>query len=186
MSSSAVFARIRRTLDGGAVRRIREGARFAGVLRVAISLGLVCVSAGCYELRPSMQIEPKADAEFKLELTDAARVAVAEKLGVAVKDVTGRVVRRDGDDVVLAVREVTYLTGDILTMKGEEVHFNRQQLSSANERTFSMGKSLLAAGVVAVAVGFLLGSKGLLGSGGSSGDGNCTGPGCGATSSLHP
>ena len=135
-----------------------------------------------------MQIEPKPDVEFRIELTDAARVAVADMLGLEVREVTGHVVRRDGDDVTMAVSEVVYLKGDNRRMMGEQVHFNRQQLSSVNERTLSMTKSLLLAGAIAVAVGVFVGSRSLFGAGGSQGDGNCpSGPtSCNGSTSLHP
>jgi hypothetical protein len=135
-----------------------------------------------------MQIEPKPDVEFRVELTDAARVAVADQLGPEVREVTGHVIRRDGDDVTMSVSEVVYLKGDNHRMMGEQVHFNRQQLSSVNERTLSMTKSVLLAAAIAVAVGVFVGSRSLLGAGGSAGDGNCpSGPtGCNGNTSLHP
>lgn len=163
-----------------------RGRRAVHACRAAFAVALVTWTTACYDLRPTMQIEPRQDVEFRLELTDAARVAVVDKLGPEVKEVTGRVVRRDGDDVTLAVAEVIYLRGDQHRMGGEEVHFNRQQLSSVTERQFSLTKSLLLAAGVAVAVGLFVGSRSLFGSGQSSGDGNCSGPGCGSTSSLHP
>ena len=151
-----------------------------------VAVGSASLVAGCYELRPTMQIEPQPAVEFKFELTDAARVAVADKLGAEVRDVTGQVIRREGDDVTMAVREVTYLKGDLVQLQGAVVHFNRQQLASVNERSLSLSKSMLLAGAVAVAVGVLVGSKSLFGSGGPSTDGSCSGLGCGPTTTLHP
>ena len=163
-------------------------ARLARRLWAVVAIGSASLVAGCYELRPTMQLEPKPDVEFQFTLTDAARVAVADKLGPEVREVTGRLVRLNGDDVTLAVREVKYFSGEPHTMMGEEVHFSRQQLSSVNEKTLSMTKSVLLAGAVAVAVGVLVGSKSLLGAGGSSPDPTCnanTPGGCGNTS-LRP
>ncbi len=167
---------------GSASRRNRT----ARALRSAIAAGSVSLVTACYDLRPTMQIEPKQDVEYRIELTDAARVAVADQLGAEVREVTGRVIRRDGDDVTMAVSEIVYLKGDNHRMTGEQVHFNRQQLSSVNERTLSMAKSLILAGAIALAVGVFVGSRSLFGSGAAQGDGNCSGPGCGGTSSLHP
>lgn len=167
---------------GSASRR----GRTARALRTAVAAGSACLATACYDLRPTMQIEPKPDVEFRIELTDAARVAVADQLGPEVREVTGHVIRRDGDDVTMSVSEVAYLKGDNHRMMGEQVHFNRQQLSSVNERTLSVTKSLLLAGAIAVAVGVFIGSRSLFGSGGPDANGNCSGPGCGSTSSLHP
>ncbi len=160
--------------------------RWVRRLGAVVAVGSVSLTAGCYDLHPTMQIEPRPTVEFKFELTDAARVAVADQLGAEVKDVSGQVIGRDGDDVTMAVREVTYLKGDLAHLQGAQVHFNRQQLSSVSERSLSLGKSLLMAGAVAVAVGVLLGSKSLFGSGGPSTDGSCSGLGCGSTTTLHP
>lgn len=160
--------------------------RVARAVRSVIAAGSVTLATACYDLRPTMQIEPKQDVEYRIELTDAARVAVADQLGPEVREVTGHVVRRDGDDVTIAVSEVVYLKGDNHRMTGEQVHFNRQQLSSVNERTLSLTKSLILAGAIALAVGVFVGSRSLFGAGGSQGDGHCSGPGCGSASSLHP
>lgn len=155
-------------------------------LRAAGAVGSVLLSTACYDLRPTMQVEPKPDIEVRFELTDMARVAVADKLGPEVRDVTGIIVRRDGDDVTMAVREVNYLKGDLHMMGGEEVHFNRQQLASVNEKSLSVSKSFLLAGAVALAVGLLIGTRSLLGSGSDSPNGSCSGPGCGNTTTFHP
>lgn len=155
-------------------------------VRAALAVGMATLSTACYSMRPTMQIEPRTDVEYRLELTDAARVAVQDLLGPEVRDITGKVVRRDGDDVTIAVSEVAYLRGEMRRMTGEPVHVNRQQLYAVTEKEFSVAKSLLLAGGVAVAVGVFMGSRSLFGSGQSTGNGNCSGPGCGSTNTFHP
>ncbi|MBI2797292.1 MAG: hypothetical protein HYX65_11360 [Gemmatimonadetes bacterium] len=124
-----------------------------------------------------MDIQPGPDVQFRVELTDQARVAVASQLGPEVRDVTGQVLSRTGDDVVMAVREVVYLRGDMLKMAGDSVHFSRQQMANVTEKKFSLPRTLLVAAGIAVAVGVFLGSKSLFGAGGSSPEGPPVGDG---------
>ena len=142
---------------------------------------LVC---GCYDLHPTMEIQPRADVQFRLELSDQARVSVANQLGNEVREVTGHVLARVGDDLVVAVQEVVYLRGDVLKMHGDSVHLNRQQLTSATEKRFSLSKTMIVAAGVAVAVGVFLGSKSLFGQGGSTPEGPPAGSGDGTF--RHP
>lgn len=150
---------------GAALVRPMRGAR---LLRSACALGAATLVCGCYELHPTMDIQPRTDVQFRVELTDQARVAAADQLGPEVREVTGHVLSRSGDDVLMAVREVVYLRGDILKMTGDSVHFSRQQMASVTEKKFSVSKTMLVAAGVAVAAGVFLGSKSLFGSGGSS------------------
>lgn len=118
-----------------------------------------------------MDIQPRTDVQFTVELTDQARVAVASQLGPEVREVTGQVLSRSGDDVVMAVQEVVFLRGDLLKMAGDSVHLSRQQMARVTEQKFSPWKTAMVVTGVAVAVGVFLGSRSLFGAGGSSPEG---------------
>ena len=158
--------------------------RIARRVRAACALGSAALVCGCYELRPTMDIQPRTDVQFRVELSDQARVAVVGQLGPEVREVTGHVLSRTEDDVVISAEEVVYLRGEILKMHGDTVHLNRQQLTSVTERKFSLSKTMIVAAGVAVALGVFLGSKSLFGAGGSSKDGN--GNGNGEAAFRHP
>ena len=124
-----------------------------------------------------MDIQPRTDVQFRIELTDQARVAVVNQLGPEVREVTGEVLSRSGDDVVMAVREVVFLRGDMIKMAGDPVHFSRQQMANVTEKKFSIPKTMLVAAGIAIATGVFLGSRSLFGSGGSSPEGPPSGSG---------
>ena len=165
------------------VDRVRS-ATVARRARAVCALGAATLVCGCYDMRPMMDLQPSNDVQFKVELSDQARVAVANQLGPEVREVTGRVLSRTGDDVLIAVREVVYLRGDILKMSGDSVHLNRQTLTSVTERKFSLPKTLMVAVGVAAAVGVFLGSKSLFGQGGTTPEGPPAGGG--TTTLRHP
>ena len=152
-------------------------------IRAVFAISLATLVSGCYELRPTMEIGPRTDVQFTVALSDQGRVAVASQLGPEVRDVTGHVLARSGDDLLFAVQEVTYLRGDLLKMSSDSVHLNRQYLTSVIEKKFSLGKTMIVAAGVAVAVGVLLGSTSLFGHGGSASDGPVIPP---STSFRHP
>lgn len=164
-------------MGNGCARRV--AARRA---RAGFAIGLSSLASACYNVQQTMTLEPAPGVEFQLELNDQGRVAVADKLGAEVKDVSGQLVSQTPADIVLAVRDVTYLRGESVRLQGEQVTINRDQVRAVTARKFSLARTAILSAAIAVAAGVFLGSKALGGLGGSS-----TEPGQnGGNSSIRP
>lgn len=130
------------------------GSRSRGAARRRASavLALAGVSTGCFSYVPA---QPQAlvtgkEAQVRLSL-DGTR-DLTTTLGPEVRFVRGVVDRATADTVVLRVRELQLIDGQVTTSTGTTVAIARQQMADLERRTLSPGRTVVAAGLALGAI----------------------------------
>ena len=113
-----------------------------------VALPLVASLAGCFSLQPVDRLAPSVGAEVAVDLNDAGRAALAPTLGSEVAQVHGHLIRRDGDQDLLAVTSTAFVHGGERTWAGETVHVRSSYASRYYENRVSTKRSLIAGGVI--------------------------------------
>jgi len=111
-------------------------------------IGAGVLLAGCYTLRPAAGVTPDVGTEVAFDVNDAGRVALGGMIGPAIRQITGRLQARDGDDYVVAVSNVELLDGGTQAWRGEVVRINSSYVSTLYRREFSKGRTIALTGVL--------------------------------------
>jgi hypothetical protein len=110
---------------------------------------------GCFSLQPVDRLAPKVGADVAVDLNDAGRAALAPKLGPEVAQVHGSLLRRDGDEDVLAVTSTEFVHGGVRPWSGDTLHVRADYATRYYENRVSTTRSLIAGGVIAGAIAAL-------------------------------
>jgi len=129
-----------------------------------VALGSLLFS-GCYTYVPSdaARLDPGSQLEF--ELNDQGRVAMDERLGPEVATVDGTLVAVTDSQYGVRVARVRYLDGTSSAWGGEKVDLQQQYVKRVLERKFSKGRTLVAIGSGAAAIGAFIATRSLIGNG---------------------
>jgi len=135
--------------------------------RVLAGFIIAPLLAGCYVNQPLADgvPVPALGARFIVELTDQGRVGLAPQLGTEVARVEGSVVQRSDTQFVLGVQRVFGLWGSESRWDGERVTFSTSQVRRMSLKRLSTGRTVFAAGGVAVAVLAYVLTRNLVGGG---------------------
>ncbi len=133
-------------------------------MRTTILIGLLCLSAGCYNYNPLTTPSPEPGTYVAVSLNDAGSDELARYLGPSVFLVRGRYLGpSEGSEggLLVSVSAVETKRGDELSWKGETVALPTDFITSLEVRRLSKGRSLLLAGIgagglVATTVAFSL------------------------------
>jgi hypothetical protein len=113
--------------------------------------------AACYTLQPV-----PADAvprligwPIALDITDAGRVAMGGSMGPEIRQIEGRLIRNDGEELEIAVSGVHYLRGGEQGWSGERVRVRKEHVAGVHERQLSKGRTVVASATGALLVGVL-------------------------------
>lgn len=140
---------------------LRPRRAIAGVL-----LALMSVTA-CYQNVPLSSAAAAPRTRVVLDLNDRGRVGMGERLGAEVASVEGRLERASDSVIVVQITQIVDLRGASTKWAGESVDVRRDYVSNVRERRFSRVRTAIVAGVVVVALGALIATRGLFGLGGS-------------------
>jgi hypothetical protein len=131
----------------------------------AVALSAVLWLSACYTLVPLFPNAVRPGQEVSVEITDAGRVALAERLGPELHRVEGQVVQATSEDIALRVAAITNVGGSRNTWNGERVTFRTEHLRTASEKKLSMGRTIAMAAAGLAAVVLLITQAGLFGIG---------------------
>lgn len=137
--------------------------------RLLISLpaiSSITLQAGCYRYVPMSGVTPILGERYTFEITDAGRVGLADRLGPGVLKIEGTLVRRTEDSYVVSVAGVDLLSGGSSHWTGEQVPLNPGFVSTMQRREFSPGRTAVAIGATALAIGVFIVTRALSGGGG--------------------
>ena len=134
----------------GTSRRVR-----ARQLRAALAGALLLPTlTGCYTYKPLWTGEPVPGSVITFGITDRGRVALSDRLGPGVREVSGLLTRTTDSVYAISVSRVRYIDGDrVAKWNGEAVDVSKQDVTGISERQLSKSRSWLAAGIIAGAVG---------------------------------
>lgn len=85
-------------------------------------------------------------------INDRGRVLLGDRVGATVDRIDGKVISRQGGNLVLDVYRVTDLRGNTATWTGERITIPDEAILGYRARKFSIAKTLLLVGVVASAI----------------------------------
>ena len=132
-------------------------------MRTTILIGLLCLSAGCYNYNPLTTPSPVPGTYVAVTLNDAGSDELARYLGPNVFLVRGRYLGPSEGErgLLLSVSAVETKRGEELSWKGETVALPTDVITSLEVRRLSKGRSLLlagmgAGGLVATTIAFSL------------------------------
>lgn len=131
-----------------------------------IAVGWWVLAAGCYAYRPLGTVEPSADTELSLALSDQGRVEAASTLGSSVGRVEGKVVNSNDTAYVLHVTRVQNIRGAVSPWTGETVIVPRAWVGNVTERRFSRSRTYLVASAFTAALTAFIATRRLAGNGG--------------------
>ncbi|MEW5919338.1 MAG: hypothetical protein AB1762_23255 [Gemmatimonadota bacterium] len=122
------------------------------VKQVVRALGCVLCVAGCYSYAPVRPgVVPESGDPVALQITDAGRMSLGDRLGYGVLRVEGRLTNASPDYAV-NVQRVEFISAPPSRWNGELVRIDRALVGSVWQRKFSRGRTVLAVGAVATAV----------------------------------
>lgn len=108
---------------------------------------------------------PAVGKEYTLEITDAGRVGLADRIGPGVLKIEGTIVRQTDEGYMVSVSSVESLAGGSGHWSGEQVPVRQEYVRSLQQREFSPGRTAVAIGAAAVALGAFIATRSLVGSG---------------------
>jgi len=120
-----------------------------------VALVLSPLAMGCFSLQPVDRLAPTVGAEVALDLNDSGRAALAQKLGPEVAQVHGHLLRRDGDEDLIAVTSTEFVHGGVRPWPGDTVRVRSDYTSRYYENRVSTSRSLIAGGTIAATVAIL-------------------------------
>jgi hypothetical protein len=129
-------------------------------------IALVCVPtlASCYTYVPiTPDATPASGEPVALAITDAGRVGLGERFGPGVMRVEGRLTTSPAQEYALYVHRVAFYGAPASRWSGELVRIDRGFVGSVMQRRLSRGRTGLAVGVVALALGALIVGTDLVG-----------------------
>jgi hypothetical protein len=141
-------------------------------LRSATGAACAVLAAGCYTLQPAATAPaPDPGAQVAFDVSDAGRLALGGSIGPAIARIEGRLVRRDGDENVVAVTGVNFLGGGAQVWSGEPVRLRPEHVATTYRRRLSKTRTIAVAAVGLGALAFLV-TRSVVGGG----DGDPAGP----------
>jgi hypothetical protein len=125
----------------------------ARAVRASIALGLLIPQlTGCFHYVPVASGEMPHGIEVSVAVTDAGRVALSEQVGPGVRQIGGQVMATTDSSLVLSVRTVDYFDQNgPIRWAGERLDLSRQFVGEIRERRLSRTRSLVMAGLAAIA-----------------------------------
>jgi hypothetical protein len=124
-----------------------------------ILIGVGLLLAGCYALQPAGGVTPELGTEVVFDVTDAGRVALGGTMGPEIRQITGRLQAKDGEDYVVAVSNVELLRGGTQSWRGEVVRINSSYVSTMYRREFSKGRTIALSAVIVGLVAAMAGKS---------------------------
>ena len=142
------------------------GGRAALRRRVALVVGAAQLFGGCYTYVP-LNSSPLVGSDVAVDISDAGRVALGDRLGPGVTRLEGRVAEQTPDELVLTVKSVSQVNVGRSRWSGESIRLRRDYVARSEQRQLSRGRTAAAVGaaVLGVVAGFV--TRSLIGSGGS-------------------
>jgi hypothetical protein len=128
-------------------------------------LSTITMQCGCYRYVPVSGVTPVPGERYAFEITDAGRVGLADRLGPGVMTVEGTLVRRTEDGYVVSVAGIDLIGGTSSHWTGEQVPVNAGYVARLQRRQFSPGRTAVAVGAAALAIGAFIVTRGLGGTG---------------------
>ncbi|MEP6691575.1 MAG: hypothetical protein ABJD07_10480 [Gemmatimonadaceae bacterium] len=132
-------------------------------------MAIATMTVGCYTYTPIAGLHPDSGAELDLQLNDAGRVGVGSRLGPEIDHIAGNLVSMGDGAYVLRVQRIVQLGGSEQAWAGETLTVKQDFLKNVQERKFSKNRSVLAAGIFALAIGAFIAGRSLLGLGADDG-----------------
>jgi hypothetical protein len=87
-----------------------------------------------------------------VDLTAPGAAALAPTIGPNATALNGRVLRRTGDDLTLAVTQIDRSSGPEQFLKGDPISFSLLNVSAVRRRSFDRQRTVLAVGGVIAAI----------------------------------
>jgi hypothetical protein len=146
----------------------RQKERTAGnrvpIMRFCVIAVASVLLVGCYTLVPTGGIAPEVGTGVALDINDAGRLALGGSMGPEIAQIEGQLIQEDSSEYLIAVETLRLMRGGEQQWKGEKVRIKTGYVTTAYERRFSRGRTIVltAVGIGAVA---LLAGKSLRGSG---------------------
>ena len=149
--------------------------RFLAALGIA---SVLASSTGCYTYPARTPSEVNPPALVSVDVTDAGRVELSDKMGTEVKRIEGQVVQRSDSALRLMVTEVSFLNGTSNKWQGQEVTIRPLDVKALSQRIYSRQRTVLASIAVGGLIALTIATKGFsnLFSGDSGSDGKGGGP----------
>lgn len=126
--------------------------RSAARRRASAALAIAGVSTGCFSYVPAQPQALVAGGEAQVRLSIDGTRDLTAALGPEVRFVRGVVERASADTVVLRVRELQLIDGQVTTSTGTSVAIARQQMADLERRALSPGRTVVAAGLAVGAI----------------------------------
>ena len=127
-------------------------------------LGAVLRQA-CYVYTPLYGSAPAQGGRYTFQITDQGRVGLADRLGSGVEEVEGTLVGQDSDAYLVSVTGVKTIDAGASHWSGERVAIREGYVGHVERRVYSTGRTLVAAGVAAAAVGAFIATRHIFGGG---------------------
>ena len=112
-------------------------------------------SSGCYTLQPAGGDAPRPGGEIAVRLSDRGRATVAPTLGRDVSLMYGTLMRREGDDYVVAMSSVEFSAGGTRRLSGDSTRIAAADVSELFVNRVSKPRSVVAATVAMTALGLM-------------------------------
>lgn len=161
-------------IETGATPRPRGRTRRA----VAAGVAFMHLVTGCYVYAPATTA-PSPGTAIGFEVTDAGRVALAERFGPGVTRIEGRVAEATADEYAVNVSAVSQIGVGRSRWSGELVRLRRDYVSRSETRTLSRGRTAIAVGAAIVGFAAIVAGVSLAANGGDSKTGGGTNEGGG-------
>lgn len=125
------------------------------------ALSTMALQAGCYRYVPLVASAPKPGEHYTFDISDQGRVGLADRLGPGVLKVEGLLVRQADDSYIVSVGGIESLGGGTAHWSGEQVPVREEFVSGVQRREFSRGRTAVAIGAAAAAIGVFIVTRGL-------------------------
>lgn len=133
--------------------------------RVLLPVLTAVLLQGCYVYTPLVSAAPTPGARYTFEITDPGRIGLADRLGSGVEKVEGTLVGQEGDAYLVSVSGVETINAGTSHWSGERVTIRQGFVNRIQQRQFSKGRTAVAIGSTAVALGVFIVTRNLLGNG---------------------
>jgi hypothetical protein len=129
------------------------------------AVSTIALQAGCYRYVPMYNGAAMPGERYTFEISDQGRVGLADRLGPGVTKVEGTLVRQGDDLYVVSVASIESIGGGSSHWSGEQVPVRQEYVRGLQRREFSRGRTVVAIGTAALAIGAFIVTRGLSGSG---------------------
>ncbi len=126
-------------------------------------VGALVTLPACYRQVPLETATPPVGETLVFEITDRGRVGLGDRLGPRVDEIEGRLVRAEGEELVINVFRVAAVDGTRSRWSGEQVRLDRDYVGRVSARELSKTRTWLLAAGVTTAVVALIATQSLTG-----------------------